>query len=136
VAGSEGAVMPYEFNRLPESGIFVISASGSVNAQETATAMQGLAGMIDGAGTVYLVTDVSDAELELSITDTYQSARRKSQLLGFAELVQALVARQDQRPFSVFWEDTNVNSGIRTKVFSDRDAAVNWLEEQQAADVA
>ena len=73
--------------------------------------------------------DLRNARNLTSVSDHYQFASNKSKHMGFKlGSKHALVVSPEDKAFYRFMETVLINAGYGAKVFTDEQAAIEWLE--------
>ncbi|MBX2946837.1 MAG: hypothetical protein KF725_13465 [Cyclobacteriaceae bacterium] len=79
----------------------------------------------------YLLVDYSEVVTRLLATDAFNIVRiYESRVSEFQDIVMAVVINPAEEQFDAFWEKICRIRGYQFKIFTDRQAAEDWLKDK------
>ena len=109
-----------------EWGCIVNTISGTITQEVASEAANKIAQLAKLHNCIRCLNDVREATSQLSITNLYYLPDKVAEL-GVGRSMKRAILVKERFEESSFYEDTTANKGIRVKVFTDLDEALNWL---------
>jgi len=122
--------MAHSIKYHPEENVIKASVIGLVNVQQLLELVEGITQVVKEENCTTILTDLREAELNISITETYFLPQKISEIittqgLNVFALRRAFIAPKDHEIIS-FYEMVSRNKGNLTKLFHTSEEADAW----------
>jgi hypothetical protein len=125
--------VPFDVEWLPDDRVVVVRGSGVVVDRDFVQSFTEFTALAREHGDVAALLDLTGVETSgPPIGRVFEMAMAKVSMEGVLLRRQAMVVLPELADFATFWENANVNRGLRSRVFGDLEPALAWLGEDRA----
>lgn len=128
--------MPYTINYSPEDQLIKVDIFDKTGPGELKEVVENIMKTVQSSACVYILTDLSSAEMNLSMSDLYALPQIISQVMCASgqfqvrDFTRAFVVAPHMIQF-LFYETVSHNRGHNTELFFTLREAANWLKACQ-----